>query len=179
MQPIVPYGEGVSPQVIRDDEELERLAGMQLRDSLVRGLGVSNQLHASLRIGSGHVARSISYTDMPTHHAPPKPTLFTSRFQHQAPGEGGSYASLSLKQQLTPADEERTIGQAKDTPIHSFTGPVSTVKIDTECSSVHNPQHNHWPHPKPCVHHRYHARRHAHNSTTIPSKPSFTPNSRY
>ena len=37
------------PEPIRDDEELERLAAMQLRDSLVRGLGVSEHLHASLK----------------------------------------------------------------------------------------------------------------------------------
>ena len=38
----------MAPQSIRDEDELERLAGLQLRDSLVRGMGVSEQLKAVL-----------------------------------------------------------------------------------------------------------------------------------
>lgn len=61
--PILPYGTGVSPQAIREDEELERLAGMQLRDSLVRGLGVTEQLQASLVLTSRPPSTYCNYTN--------------------------------------------------------------------------------------------------------------------
>lgn len=51
-QLLVPYGVEVSPQTIREEEELERLAGLQWRDSLVRGLGISEQLSALLNSGN-------------------------------------------------------------------------------------------------------------------------------
>lgn len=48
MQVLLPYGEGICPLHISEEEELERLAGLQLRDSLVRGLGVGEHLQVSL-----------------------------------------------------------------------------------------------------------------------------------
>ena len=47
-QQLLPCGEGISPVHISEKEELERLAGLELRDSLVRGLGVGEHLHVSL-----------------------------------------------------------------------------------------------------------------------------------
>ena len=41
-------GSASSPQTINDEEELERIAGLQLRESIVRSMGVSEHLRTML-----------------------------------------------------------------------------------------------------------------------------------
>ena len=45
---VLPYVDMITPQEIKVEEEMERLAGMKLRDDLVKELGISEQVHASL-----------------------------------------------------------------------------------------------------------------------------------
>lgn len=128
---------------IRDDEELERLAGLQLRESLVKGLRISEHLQASLR--SNHIARSISATDALT-----RPDLFSCKYHEQCSElEGGSY---SLKQ--TPNDhEQRVLGMTRTIPHHGLSGSFSTIKL----SEPYKPQQN-WPLSKPILQKRYYSR---------------------
>ena len=89
----MPYGEGVSPQVIRDEEELQRLAGLQLRDNLVRGLGVSEQLQVALetseRPGSSAAPAQpqfFTHTVDQGSHPPPDPHTTLTTPLHTLPG---------------------------------------------------------------------------------------------
>lgn len=55
-------GRGPIPQNIEDEEELERLAGLQLRDSIVRGMGVSEHFRTMLE------SRPSSHVQTPLPH---------------------------------------------------------------------------------------------------------------
>ena len=128
---------------IRDDEELERLAGLQLRESLVKGLRISEHLQASLK--SNHIARSISATDALT-----RPDLFTCKYhEHYSDLE----ASHTLKQ--TPSEhEQRILGMTRTIPHPGLSGSFSTIKLSSE---PYRPQQN-WPASKPILQKRYYAR---------------------
>lgn len=156
---MVPYGEGVTPQIIREEDELERLAGMQLRDSLVRGLGVSDQLQASLNTGTRcHLTQSTSFTD-PCHQQA-TPNLFTSRYLVSHEQTTGMSHSVPVTHH-TPIDhEQRLLGTTKTTPLHTLPGTVSMVKLN-ECTPLTQntkPQQNHWSTSKHTLHKRYQAR---------------------
>lgn len=173
---MVPYGEGISPQTIREEDELERLAGMQLRDSLVRGLGLSDQLQVTLKNGfCSHFIQSEAGAQ------PPKSNLFTCRYHldhEQNPG-AATTSSLSVKHHTPSEHEQRLLGMARATPLHSLPGTLSTVKMN-ESSALGQPQQqNHWPTSK----HTLHQRRQAHTSVQSLSatyyKPSPTGTHRY
>ena len=95
LQQSLPYGEGISPLLISDEEELERLASLQLRDSLVRGLGVSEQLQVTLE-QTGSTSRP------PSTMAPPPPPMFFTHVvrrdlrEDSTAGVAASHSSSSL-----------------------------------------------------------------------------------
>ena len=110
---IVPYGTGVSPQRIRDDEELERLTGMQLRDSLVRSLGVSEQLQVALSL-EDEAAESRPGTGL---SAPQKPLpLFPLTGDS---GGGVTHSYLSTHSERLAPSQPPTLDS---TPLHSLPG---------------------------------------------------------
>lgn len=146
---------------IRDDEELERLAGLQLRESLVKGLRISEHLQASLR--SNHIARSISATDALT-----RPDLFSCKYHEQCSElEGESHFLYSLKQ--TPNEhEQRVLGMTRTIPHHGLSGSFSTIKLSSE---AYKPQQN-WPVSKPIIQRRYYARNSIQSKTHCKAPPS-------
>lgn len=153
---------------IRDEEELERLAGLQLRDSLVRGLKVSEQLQASLKGGvcPAHSACSVDSAPQPTD-------LFACRYhtnQEQNP-EG----ACSVKHHASYEYEQRMLGMTRTTPLHNLPGSVSSVQLNHESSTLlhsSKAQLNHWSNSKPNLHRRYHARNSVQSTSATFCKPS-------
>ncbi len=104
LQSIVPYGADVAPLVIRDEEELERLAGLQLRDNLIRGLGVSEHLHAIIDTGAGDSDPSRAVSRFQAHRpdssasmAGTRPTsVFVTHTHYHDSGVRTSYSHSSL-----------------------------------------------------------------------------------
>lgn len=153
---LVPYGEGVAPLSIRDEEELERLAGLQLRDSLVRGLRVSEQLQASLKCGVCPANSNSSVQSTAT-----KSDLFSCRYHTQ-----------TLEPSKTSDYEQRVLGLTRATPLHLLPGSMKRSSNESSAStSTLNVTHtNHWPATKPNLPRRHHA---AHHSTSgAQCKPS-------
>lgn len=158
----VPYGEGVSPLAIREEEELERLAGLRLRDSLVRGLMVSDQLQASIKKGC------CAQPGMDS--APQQPNIFTTNckyFQEAGQGIAMGIASSVPIAHHTPCDyEQRLVETTKTTPLHALPGNLSTVKINDSPLLQH--QHGHWKQ-------NLQRRQQAHTSTQTNSATNFRP----
>ena len=157
---------------IRDEEELERLAGLQLRDSLVRGLKVSEQIQASLK-GGLHPSYSTSSVDAALN--PTKSSMFACRYhlnQEQNPD-----ATCSIKHHYTPSEyEQRMLGMTRATPLHSLPGSMSAVKLDQD--SLHPSKahpNGHWSISKPNLHKRYHARTSIQSSSVTYCNPSLAP----
>ena len=129
----MPYGEGVAPLSIREEEELERLAGLQLRDSLVRGLRVSEQLQASLGICPTNSNSSVQSTAT-------KSDLFSCRYHTQ-----------TLDPSKVIDYEQRALGLTRATPLHHLPGSMKRSSNESSAStSTLNLTHaNHWPPTKP------------------------------
>ena len=120
----MPYGEGVSPQVIRDEEELQRLAGLQLRDNLVRGLGVSEQLQVALETSERPGSSA----------APAQPQFFTHTVYHDS-GVDVSYRRTSLPPDQgshPPPDPHTTL----TTPLHTLPGSTRLLPIRSHIRST-------------------------------------------
>lgn len=153
---------------------MERLAGLQLRDSLVRGLKVSEQFQASLK-GGVCLAHSTSSVDSALHAA--KPNLFACKYhvnQEQNPD-----AQCSIMHHHTPSEhEQRMLGMTRATPLHSLPGSLSAVKLNQEPSPfLHSSkaQMNHWSNSKPNLHKRYNAHSSFQTSYCNPSSTSNRP----
>ena len=118
---IIPLSEGVSPQKIRDDEELQRLAGLQLRDSLVRGLGVSEQLQSILDDRDSERAdTAMSTRPQSTNSNPAKSLFFTNTVFHDS-GVGTSLSHSSF-----PSEHSHTYGTTDSTLLHTLPGSTSS-----------------------------------------------------
>lgn len=145
------------------------MAGLQLRDSLVRGLKVSEQFQASLKCGL-HPSYSTSSVD--TALNPTKSSMFACRYhlnQEQNPD-----ATCSIKHHYTPSEyEQRILGMTRATPLHSLPGSVSAAKLNQD--STHSSNYC-WSNSKPNLHKRYQARpsiQSTHcNPSLAPSRPS-------
>lgn len=156
LQPLLTYSEGVSPLAIMEEEELERLAGLQLRDSLVRGLKVSEQFQASMK-GGVHQAHSVDSVPLPLQAT--TSDLFTCRYhthQERSPTE-------------CPAKpEQRMLGMTRTTPLHSLPGSLSTSSFLHSSKA----QLNHWSNSKPNLHKRHQARSSILTTTIAQCNPS-------
>ena len=114
----------MSPQAIRDEEELERLAGLQLRDSLVRGLGVSEQLQAVLDTdptpSTTRAPSALSIKDSTTSN----PLFYTSHIYHQDSGidDSLSGASSSTEQCYSTYLADSASNLFATTPLSSLPG---------------------------------------------------------
>ena len=88
-----------SPQNISEEEELQRLAGLQVRESLIRGMGVSEQLRTMLESQPS----SRIQTPLPPKEGAPNP--------HQ--GESNQFFSQAFVQESprTYGDPDSTISQ--------------------------------------------------------------------
>ena len=70
--------------MIQEEEELERLAGLQLRESLVRGMGVSEQVRVALE--SQPSSRAVTPSGPPVRancESAENPHYFTQTYLHQ------------------------------------------------------------------------------------------------
>ncbi len=162
------YGDGITPLAIRDEEELERLAGLQLRDSLVRGLGVSEHLQASLK-GGVCPAYSASSVDSA------KSDLFTCRYHLNQ-----EHNPEAIKHHLshTPSEyEQRVLGMTRTTPLHNLPLPESLSTAPESCTLLQppKPQLNNWPNSKPNLHSLHRRCYHTHNSMQSSSAPQYKP----
>ncbi len=131
----MPCGDGVAPQSIREEDELERLAGLQLRDSLVRGMGVSEQLQAVLASGTAATSydtRELSIISRGSSVVS-KSVFYSS---HSYPHDSGieeSTSGVSL-----PPDgcygTESSHSLLSSTPLHCLPGS-NYFQLDNTCNS--------------------------------------------
>ena len=119
----MPYGEGISPLRISDEEELERLAGLHLRDSLVRGLGVSEQLQVSLdQMSSSRPPSEMPSAPVPQLHPQAGPMFFT-HIVHNECSDSGVDESHSNSSLYSESNLLLSVTNSTDsTPLHSLPG---------------------------------------------------------
>lgn len=123
LQQSVPYGEGISPLHISDEEELERLAGLQLRDSLVRGLGVGEQIQVSLdQLSTSRPPSTLIPSSSTTQSANPPPMFFTHVVHRDRSdsGVGVSHSSSSLPSENNILSS--VTNSVDSSPLHSLPG---------------------------------------------------------
>ena len=106
--------------MIQEEEELERLAGLQLRESLVRGMGVSEQVRVALE--SQPSSRAVTPSGPPVRancESAENPHYFTQTYLHQ-----------DLPEHLpSSVDYSTTVGASTRRPVQSVPGKkVSTVR---------------------------------------------------
>ena len=123
LQQSLPYGEGISPLRISDEEELERLAGLQLRDSLVRGLGVSEQLQISLdQMSSSRPPSTMPSDPAPRPHPQAGPMFFT-HVVHNKQNDSGVDESHSSSSLPSESNVLMSVTNSTDcTPLHCLPG---------------------------------------------------------
>ncbi len=118
--------------MIRDEEELERLAGLQLRDSLVRSLGVSEQLHAVVDTATTASDSDASRALSRSHTHGPRP-VSTASVAGTRPGSvflmhtvyHDSGVGSSFSQSFLPAEHSNPV-TSDTTPHHSLPGYTSS-----------------------------------------------------
>ena len=109
-----------SPQNISEEEELQRLAGLQIRESLIRGMGVSEQLRTMLESQPS----SRIQTPLPSKEGAPNP--------HQ--GENNQFFSQAFVQEFP-----RTCGDPDSTILHISHPPPP--HCDKSFIAYSNPEH--------------------------------------
>ena len=114
-----------SPQNISEEEELQRLAGLQIRESLIRGMGVSEQLRTMLESQPS----SRIQTPLPSKEGAPNP--------HQ--GESNQFFSQAFVQEShrTCGDPDSTISQ----PFLHISHPPPPPRCDNSFIAYSNPEH--------------------------------------
>lgn len=123
VQSIVPCGDGVTPQYIKDEEELERLASLQLRDSLVRGLGVSEQLQAVLDSETTPNDTRAPSVISRESSAAPKSLFFTNTvYHHRDSGIDISTSGSSLPVDHQYTVDSRNLSSTTATQLHTLPG---------------------------------------------------------
>ena len=102
------------PEAIHDEEELERLAGLQLRDNLVRGMGVSEQVRVVLESQPGSRAE--------TPAPPPVGTVKGASESNTDVGGGGVFFTQAFLQ---------------ETPHHHYPPPTLNNHFSPAHTQVH------------------------------------------
>lgn len=152
-----PCDEGVSPQAIKDEEELERLAALQSRDSLIRGLGVSEQLQAILDTDSAQTDIRAPSVASQYSTAISKPLLYTSQSYHPDSGidTSTSVSSLPTEQCYTTDSRISILGP---TPLNSLSGASylqlgysSHHRSRKRQQGLSRPPHTHVQSPTPSI----------------------------
>ena len=120
------------PQYIKDEEELERLASLQLRDSLVRGLGVSEQLQAALDSETTPNDTRAPSVISRESSAAPKSLFFTNSFYHHR----DSCIDMSTSGSSLPTDHQYTVGS------HSTSSTTATQPHTLPGAPHYHPNYN-------------------------------------
>ena len=121
---IVPCSERVVPQSFTDEEELERLAGLQQRDSLVRGLGVSEQLQSMISSESKPSSRAPSALPLESSHnstAPFSAGYFTEQL-YGNPSIDAVYSRSSASSELIASEPHILMTSTDATPLTTMPG---------------------------------------------------------
>lgn len=126
-----------TPEIITEDEEVERLAGLQLRDRLIKGLGMFEQIEQLLQKKA-----------IPPPHLNPSQQLAT----HSDPGMHGksiSHTSLPSQVQLPPTSSSLT---SVMTQSFALLHQQSTLPLQRYVTQPHSETEN--PHCNALPHHK-------------------------
>ena len=170
-QVLLPYGEGICPLHISEEEELERLAGLQLRDSLVRGLGVGEHLQVSLdQMTTPSATRPPSSMcpctnydnddDRPstaTQHQQAAPPAFFTHVVYQDHSDSDIDASQSGSSLPTENTAITSVTNSTDsTPLHSLPGAGPGRPPERGGPGIHSNSHH-------LLHHHHANRSHSYS----------------